>query len=445
VSATEPERPPPALAAAVDQLYGICRRGPPTVLIARDAVTFARLLAATGGSPGLGLPLVLGLGSLVPGGIALIARASGESDPAILALLLVAGVIVLLTAFGPNVSSEPTLARVRADRLAVLLLVGGGAALLAAAAGSFVLGIAAFACLTSLAGALRALVLANGGIPGRLDLARRTGASLARPAGQPIADRLARSLEAAMADRQEARPRLRPAAPMAEEAGWNRLEEIARRRLDWMQVERAVVAGRLLPARRRHLLAAAAALAEPPPVVRAMLLLDGRCDAAALFERVAVILLPGPAPAAEPAPRWWRAGQAPYAEVLALLHASPAWHALIALLPTRRLADKALARVVVTDPDPALRLEAIERIGFERFFAALGTAPVDRSAAGALFVTRSPSAPTALVRVEDAVHGPDGAPRVHWLPVPPHIATAREAVAWTFGKSERDYQPVVET
>ena len=41
--------------------------------------------------------------------------------------------------------------------------------------------------------------------------------------------------------------------------------------------------------------------------------------------------------------------------------------------------------------------------------------------------------------------GPDGAPHVHWLPVPPHVATAREAVAWTFGKSERDYRPIIET
>jgi hypothetical protein len=54
-------------------------------------------------------------------------------------------------------------------------------------------------------------------------------------------------------------------------------------------------------------------------------------------------------------------------------------------------------------------------------------------------------APTAVVRVEDAVSGPDGRRLLHWIPVPPHVATAREAVAWTFRKSEQTYAPEVET
>jgi hypothetical protein len=31
------------------------------------------------------------------------------------------------------------------------------------------------------------------------------------------------------------------------------------------------------------------------------------------------------------------------------------------------------------------------------------------------------------------------------LSVPPHVATAREAVAWTFGLTEQEYAPATET
>jgi hypothetical protein len=176
---------------------------------------------------------------------------------------------------------------------------------------------------------------------------------------------------------------------------------------------------------------------------------DDLAEAAALFEQIAVVLVRGslafvPTMGAG-ARRWWRPVLAPYAEVLELVGASPVWRALIGLAPWQGLADRLLARLVVEDPDPGLRLEAIERIGAERFFAALGTPPLDRGPMGALFVTRSPLAPTALVRVEDVVRDEHGRPHVHWLPVPPHVATAHEAVAWTFGKSERDYRPAIET
>jgi hypothetical protein len=50
-----------------------------------------------------------------------------------------------------------------------------------------------------------------------------------------------------------------------------------------------------------------------------------------------------------------------------------------------------------------------------------------------------------MVRVEDAVRGPDGKPHVHWLPVPPHVQSAREGVAWTFGKTEREWDPLIQT
>jgi hypothetical protein len=53
--------------------------------------------------------------------------------------------------------------------------------------------------------------------------------------------------------------------------------------------------------------------------------------------------------------------------------------------------------------------------------------------------------PLALVKVRDASPMADGVHREHWLGVPPHVATAREAVAWTFGMSESAYAPAAES
>lgn len=45
----------------------------------------------------------------------------------------------------------------------------------------------------------------------------------------------------------------------------------------------------------------------------------------------------------------------------------------------------------------------------------------------------------------EGVTGPGGARRGHWLALPPHVATAREAVARIFGRSAGGYAPEVET
>ena len=56
-----------------------------------------------------------------------------------------------------------------------------------------------------------------------------------------------------------------------------------------------------------------------------------------------------------------------------------------------------------------------------------------------------PLNPSAFVAVRDWAVEADGAPIEHWIYVPPHMATARETVAWTFGMSEHEYRPMRET
>ncbi|MBC4019264.1 DUF6745 domain-containing protein [Siccirubricoccus deserti] len=64
---------------------------------------------------------------------------------------------------------------------------------------------------------------------------------------------------------------------------------------------------------------------------------------------------------------------------------------------------------------------------------------------GRLYLIGRREDPSIVVAVYDRVLKADGSPQEHWISVPPHIATAREALAWSFEMSEAEYQPRRET
>ena len=154
--------------------------------------------------------------------------------------------------------------------------------------------------------------------------------------------------------------------------------------------------------------------------------LDRACAAVTVLDG-AVVLLPGD-PSPEPS------------EALALLGVP----ALLAAA-LHRLPDRLTAALIAGEPDPVIRLRAIEALGFARFFAGLGRPPVDRGPEGELYIAGRGDAATAVLRVVDLVHGPDGGEQVHWISVPPHLATTHEAVAWTFHKDPGAYAPQQES
>jgi hypothetical protein len=93
-------------------------------------------------------------------------------------------------------------------------------------------------------------------------------------------------------------------------------------------------------------------------------------------------------------------------------------------------------------PPVVSALEPMSRDPRERMILALGESTGHAHAVvgkGALYPAAEPLEPMYL-------HLPDGG-RFHtyWLRVPPHARTAKEAVAWTFGLSEQEYAPMVQT
>jgi hypothetical protein len=187
-----------------------------------------------------------------------------------------------------------------------------------------------------------------------------------------------------------------------------------------------------------------------PHLLRAAWLVHSLTDAATLLEGVAVVL-PADAPL-EPGPlrqparmAWRRSGRSPYREVVAIVQ-NGLWPGLgVDVAWSDDVADRLLASCICKLRDAGLRHAAIRAMGMDRFIAAARLRPVQKDDAGELFLVGPSLDPLAFVRVSDASAGPDGATRLHWLSVPPHVATAREAVAWTFGLNEQEYAPAAET
>jgi hypothetical protein len=176
-----------------------------------------------------------------------------------------------------------------------------------------------------------------------------------------------------------------------------------------------------------------------PVLAERALALDRWVVAATLLEGCAVVL----PHAAEAVPPGVPREEAP-AVVLARLGA-PAWLAWLAGRYPERLGLRLAAWALDREPDPALRQEGAERLGPGRVLAALGRGPVAEDGTGALFALGPEPQPTLFVRVADRVSGSEGLARLHWLPVPPHVASPKEAVAWTFGRTAAAYAPELET
>jgi hypothetical protein len=187
-----------------------------------------------------------------------------------------------------------------------------------------------------------------------------------------------------------------------------------------------------------------------PHLLRAAWLAHSLADAATLLEGMAVVVPADaplePEPLWQPArPAWRRSGRSPYREVIAIVQ-NGLWPGLgVDVAWSDDLADRLLASYICKLQDAGLRHAAIRAMGMDRFVAAARLRPVQKDDAGQLYLVGPPVDPLAFVRVIDASPGPDGATSLHWLSVPLHVATAREAVAWTFGLSEQEYAPAAET
>ena len=106
--------------------------------------------------------------------------------------------------------------------------------------------------------------------------------------------------------------------------------------------------------------------------------------------------------------------------------------------------------IINQEPNLEVRRCMIERIGAQTYLAASHAQCIHRDDTGALWQqilgSRDQHVDTVhFVEVVNGTREPDGSNKRYHLQVPPWVRTAREAVAWTYGLSEKDYQPIVRT
>lgn len=121
-----------------------------------------------------------------------------------------------------------------------------------------------------------------------------------------------------------------------------------------------------------------------------------------------------------------------------------AWHGVI--VPRDVIEDPLTPDQIVAESNTEIRRVQLERYELLRFVSEGGARQVHQDNFGQLYrIESSDAEPGVLVRVTNRTPEPDGTFREYVLRVPPEVRTAREAVAWTFGKSAAEYAPAIET
>ena len=102
--------------------------------------------------------------------------------------------------------------------------------------------------------------------------------------------------------------------------------------------------------------------------------------------------------------------------------------------------------IIRTERNAELRRIMLEHYGTERYIVDSGAEPVHQDEAGKLWRVNLPGdEPITMVEVVNSTAEPDGTFNRYWLRVPPQTRTAKEAVAWTFGLTEQEYEPLIQT
>jgi hypothetical protein len=123
-----------------------------------------------------------------------------------------------------------------------------------------------------------------------------------------------------------------------------------------------------------------------------------------------------------------------------------AWHGVlvpgyVVLLPEPLTFD-----LIEAEPNVEVRRVLIERFGLDKYLREGRVAKMHEDQCGILYRMQSKEdEPILVVRVANSTPEPDGTIKEYFLRVPPTMQRARQAVAWTFGLTEEEYQPLVET
>jgi hypothetical protein len=99
-----------------------------------------------------------------------------------------------------------------------------------------------------------------------------------------------------------------------------------------------------------------------------------------------------------------------------------------------------------SEENAEIRRVMLEHFGYSRYLKESGARQAHSDEYGILWRIALPDdEPLVMVEVQNATPEPDGTVRTYFLRVPPATRTAHEAVAWTFGLTGEEYQPLAQS
>ena len=127
-----------------------------------------------------------------------------------------------------------------------------------------------------------------------------------------------------------------------------------------------------------------------------------------------------------------------------------AWHGVLVDRDVVMTPESITVQAIDAERNIERRRVLIERFGEERLVREGGAKLADEDETGRLWRREMPMSwprdeAVVMVEVVNSTPEPDGSRRTYFLRVPPTTATAREAVAWTFGLPGDAYRPAVES
>ena len=122
------------------------------------------------------------------------------------------------------------------------------------------------------------------------------------------------------------------------------------------------------------------------------------------------------------------------------------WHGVEVPAHVIEEPSKITVREIENCKNAEVRRVMIERYGQDRYLVESGAKEIHRDDWGVLYRKDIPDdEPLVMVKVVNSTPEPDGTFKDYFLRVPPEMRRAKQAVAWTFDKSEELYAPTQQT
>lgn len=122
------------------------------------------------------------------------------------------------------------------------------------------------------------------------------------------------------------------------------------------------------------------------------------------------------------------------------------WHGVTIPAEFAQTLKNLTPETIRAERNAELRRIMLEHYGHDRYILDSGAEPIHQDEAGKLWrIMLGNDEPITMVEVLNATAEPDGTFRTYWLRVPPHTSTPKEGVAWTFGLTQEEYKPLVQT